>query len=62
MQTEAEIVREIRRVETARTRTTSNALYRDYGKHLARLSEIFDTETAPFRERYPWLKEVRYGK
>lgn len=62
MQTEAEIVREIRRVEAARTRTTSNALYRDYGKHLARLSEIFGTETVPFRERYPWLKEVRYGK
>lgn len=37
MQTEVEIVREIRRVEDARTRTTSNALYRDYGKHLARL-------------------------
>ena len=27
-----------------------------------RLSEIFGTETAPFRKRYPWLKEVRYGK
>nr|DAH12384.1 MAG TPA: hypothetical protein [Bacteriophage sp.] len=27
-----------------------------------RLGEIFGTETVPFRERYPWLKEVRYGK
>lgn len=27
-----------------------------------RLSEIFGTETVPFRERYPWLKEVKYGR
>ena len=36
----------------------------DYWQELLdrRLSEIFGTETVPFRERYPWLKEVRYGK
>lgn len=27
-----------------------------------RLSEIFGTETVPFRKRYPWLKEVKYGR
>lgn len=27
-----------------------------------RLSEIFGTETVPFRDRYPWLKEVKYGR
>ena len=27
-----------------------------------RLGEIFGTETVPFRERYPWLKEVKYGR
>ncbi len=27
-----------------------------------RLSEIFGAETVPFRERYPWLKEVKYGR
>lgn len=27
-----------------------------------RLSEIFATGTVPFRERYPWLKEVKYGR
>lgn len=27
-----------------------------------RLSEIFATGIVPFRERYPWLKEVKYGR
>lgn len=27
-----------------------------------RLGEIFGTETVPFRDRYPWLKEVKYGR
>lgn len=36
----------------------------DYWQELLdrRLSEIFGADTVPFRERYPWLKEVRYGK
>lgn len=27
-----------------------------------RLAEIFGAETVPFRKRYPWLKEVKYGR
>ena len=36
----------------------------DYWQELLdrRLSEIFGTETVPFRKRYPWLKEVKYGR
>ena len=36
----------------------------DYWQELLdrRLAEIFGAETVPFQKRYPWLKEVKYGR
>lgn len=68
---EKKIRKKIRRIfeKVAELETTFGAAFyanpeQDYWQEMLdrRLSEIFGTETVPFRKRYPWLKEVRYGK
>ena len=63
--------KKIRRIfeKVAELEKTLNAAFyanpeQDYWQEVLdrRLSEIFGTETAPFRDRYPWLKEVKYGR
>lgn len=63
--------KKIRRIfeKVAELETTFEAAFyanpeQDYWQELLdrRLSEIFATGTVPFRDRYPWLKEVKYGR
>ena len=63
--------KKIRRIfeKVAELEKTFNAAFyanpeQDYWQDMLdrRLSEIFGTETVPFRERYPWFKEVNFGR